>query len=83
MADPFITDFKTNTPRHFNYPLIISHQFSETDKKTIESKANKVRQTNVPEYVQLCTMREFIGELARDRVNETSPASISPILSWD
>jgi len=84
MADAYITDFKKNTPNHFKYPDIISHEFIETDKTAIETEATRLKEdSTLPEFVVLCQMREFIGELARDRVNEKLLPGSLPILSWD
>jgi hypothetical protein len=82
MADAYITDFKKNTPNHFKYPDIISHEFIETDKTAIETEATRLRKdSTLPELVVLCQMRQFIGELVRDRVNENLPPGSLPILS--
>ena len=83
MADARITDFKANIPTDLKYPEIISYEFTATDKRKIETEEKRLRGLSHSDNVVFYKMREFIGELARDRVNENLPPGSLPILSWD
>ena len=71
-----IEDFRANTPNYFAYPSIKTYNFNEDDKKMIQDYIDTLK--HKPEYVYV---RDFIGGLARDRVNETRIGV--PILEWD
>lgn len=82
MADARITDFKANIPIHLKYDEIISHEFSTTDKTAIETEEKRLRSLSHSDNQILYEMREFIGEFARDRVNENLPPGSVPIQSY-
>ena len=73
-----INAFRDNIPNHFRYPSIQEYQFTPEDYEIIRSAIK-----SYPNSVSLkgYGIREFIGELARDRVNEKGDAL--PILSRD
>ena len=83
MADARITDFKANIPTNLKYDEIISYEFNATDKTAIETEEKRLRSLSHSDNQVLYEMREFIGELACDRVNENRPPGSLPILSWD
>lgn len=68
-----IADFKANMPHHFAYPSIKSYEFTEEDMSIIKDYIDTIKGS-------LFDTRIFIGELARDRVNESGTGI--PILSW-
>lgn len=71
-----IEDFRANTPNNFAYPSIKTYNFNEDDKKMIQDYIDTLK--HKPDYVYI---RDFIGGLARDRVNEIGIGV--PILEWD
>ena len=81
MAENYIYDFKNNTPNHFKYPSIQEYEFTNSDKKAILDKEKNLNKTNHNETIKVELMREFIGELARDRVNEREVNTL-PIIEW-
>jgi Ser-tRNA(Ala) deacylase AlaX len=81
MADIHIDDFKTNIPTHFKYPSIQDYDFTLSDKEEIIDKAKNLSNSNLPEIIQIVSMREFIGELARDSVNKRDNNTL-PIIEW-
>lgn len=83
MADAHITDFKANIPTHLKYPEIISYTFSATDKTEIETEEKRLRTIGCADNVQVYYIREFIGELARNRVNENRAPGSPPIMEYD
>ncbi len=83
MADARITDLKANIPTHLKYAEIISYEFTATDKTAIETEEKRLRSLSHSDNVVFYKMREFIGELACDRVNENLLPGSLPILSWD
>ena len=72
-----IKAFKANIPTHFRYPSIQEYQFTAEDYEIIRSAIK-----SYPNSVSLkgYGIREFIGELARDGVNEKRKGL--PILEW-
>lgn len=68
-----IADFKANMPHHFAYPSIKSYEFTEKDMSIIKDYIDTVKGSQFDTII-------FIGELARDRVNETGTKI--PILTW-
>lgn len=73
-----INAFRANIPTHFRYPSIQEYQFTPEDYEIIRSA---IKSYSDSASIKGYGMREFIGELARDRVNEKGDAL--PILSWD
>ena len=70
-----IKAFKANIPTHLRYRSIQEYQFTAEDYEIIRSAYPN------SESLKGYSIREFIGELARDRVNEKGDGL--PILSWD
>lgn len=70
-----IKAFKANIPTHLRYRSIQEYQFTAEDYEIIRSAYPN------SESLKGYGIREFIGELARDRVNEKGDGL--PILSWD
>ena len=83
MADAHITDFKANIPTHLKYPEIISYTFSTTDKIAIETEEKRLRTIGCADNVQVYYIREFIGALTRNRVNERRAPGSPPIMDYD
>jgi hypothetical protein len=83
MADAHITDFKANIPTHLKYPEIISYTFSTTDKIAIETEEKRLRTIGCADNVQVYYIREFIGALTRNRVNEKRAPGSPPIMDYD
>lgn len=73
-----INAFRDNIPTHFRYPSIQEYQFTPEDYEIIRSAIKSYPNSK---SIKGYGMREFIGELARDRVNEEGIGL--PILSWD
>jgi hypothetical protein len=73
-----INAFKANIPTHFRYPSIQEYQFTPEDYEIIRSAIKSYPNS---ESLKGYGIRKFIGELARDRVNEKGDAL--PILYWD
>ena len=73
-----IKAFKANIPTHFRYPSIQEYQFTTEDYEIIRSAIKSYPNS---ESLKGYGIREFIGELARDRVNEKGDGL--PILEWD
>jgi hypothetical protein len=85
-SDNAIDDFKANIPNHFKYPMIESYKFTEKDKNEIQKYITSLeKSTHIVkgELHYKLNIREFIGVLARDRVNEIGQGRGPPILSWD
>jgi hypothetical protein len=85
-SDNAIDDFKANVPNHYKYPLIESYKFTEKDKDEIQeyiASLDKSQHIVVGELHYKLNIREFIGGLARDRVNENGHGGGLPILSWE
>lgn len=76
-----INDFKGNMMPWYMYPSIEKYNFTEQDKAIIKGKILLFQNYNVGDLRTRVIMREFIGELAKDRVNEIGIGL--PILSWD
>ena len=69
-----IKAFKANIPTHLRYRSIQEYQFTAEDYEIIRSAYPN------SESLKGYGIREFIGELARDRVNEKGDGL--PILEW-
>ena len=83
MADAHITDFKANIPTHLKYQEIISYTFSATDKIAIDAEEKRLRDIGCADNVQVYYIREFIGALTRNRVNEKRAPGSLPIIDYD
>lgn len=83
MANAHITDFKANIPTHLKYPEIISYTFSATDKIAIDAEENRLRTIGCADNEQVYYIREFIGELTLNRVNENRAPGVLPIIDYD
>ena len=81
-----IDDFKANVPNHYKYPLIEAYKFTEKDKNVIQEYITSLEKlTHIVKgglHYKL-NIREFIGALARDRVNEKGHGGGFQLLSWD
>jgi hypothetical protein len=80
-----IDDFKTNVPNHFKYPDIEAYKFTEEDNDEIQeyiSSLEKITHIVVSEIHYKLNIREFIGGLALDRVNEAG-IGLSISAWWD
>lgn len=85
-SDNAIDDFKANVPNHYKYPLIEAYKFTDKDKDEIQeyiASLDKSQHIIVGELHYKLNIREFIGGLARDRVNENGHGGGFPILSLD
>lgn len=81
-----IDDFKANIPGHFKYPLIEKYEFNEKDKTEIQEYITcleKSTHIDVGGLHYKLNIREFIGGLARDRVNESNKGGLSILEWWD
>ena len=80
-----IDDFKTNVPNHFKYPDIEAYKFTEEDKDEIQeyiSSLVKSKHIVKGDLLYKLNSREFIGRLARDRVNMSGHGGLS-IVDFD
>ena len=78
-----IDDFKANVPIHYKYPDIEAYKFTEKDKDEIQEYISSLEKITLSEIHYKHNSREFIGRLARDRVNENGYGGGFPILSLD
>lgn len=76
-----IKDFMENMPKWYPYPSIKKYNFTARDKAIIKEKIILFQNYEVGDLRTRVIMREFIGDLAKDRVNELCVGL--PILSWD
>jgi len=84
-SEDAIADFKTNVPNHYKYPSIEIYKFTEKDKDEIQeyiASLEKSQHIVVGELHYKLNIREFIGGLARDRVNENGYGGRYPIYEW-
>ena len=78
-----INDFKSNTPTCYRYPSFNNYKLTDNDIEIIRNKINLYRNYNVGDIRTRVLMREFVGDLIRDRVNEDPNRLDPPVLSWD
>lgn len=81
-SEDAIDDFKTNVPNHFKYPDIEAYKFTEEDKDEIQKYISSLEKIILSEIHYKHNSREFIGRLARDRVNEAGIGLSIPAW-WD
>ena len=84
-SEDAIADFKANVPNHYKYPSIEIYKFTEEDKDEIQkyiASLEKSQHIVVGELHYKLNIREFIGGLARDRVNEAG-IGLSISAWWD
>ena len=76
--------FKGNIPIHLKYSSVEEYIFTEKDKSEIQEYITLLEtSTNPPTGIYFkALMLEFIGELVKDRVNESRPNGILPILEY-
>ena len=79
-----INYFKEHIPTHLKYPSVEEYIFTENDKSEIKEYINTLKTSKNPHtgLYYNCLILDFIGDLVRDKVNQSRPSGTLPILEW-